>query len=229
LISSITGHFGVLPTEIGFSSQGGLGSSGHQLGEAESASRLGAEPLMKWIEQQICDMSYKFLGMPRELVFQFQAGNESDTGEEASRRDTEIKSGQRTINEAKAELGLPLIDSEYADMPMVIAGATTFFISPDGLIPVGSAPPTPEGAPTEQPVAEGEIKPEADTKETPTEPTQDEQAEVKAFLKWAKKSQDREFEFEALDFINASALNRAYRNGETDLVKALADGVLKKA
>lgn len=229
LISSITGHFGVLPTEIGFSSQGGLGSSGHQLGEAESASRLGAEPLMKWLEQQISDMSYKFLGMPRELVFQFQAGNESDTGEEASRRDTEIKSGQRTINEAKAELGLPLIDSEYADMPMVMAGAMTFFIGPDGLIPVGSAPPAPEGEPAEQVEGEPEAEPETDTEEAPTEPTQDEQAEVKAFLKWAKKSQDREFKFEALDFINASALNRAYRNGDTDLVKALADGVLKKA
>ena len=35
LITSITGHFGVLPTEIGFSAKGGLGSSGHQ-----SESRL---------------------------------------------------------------------------------------------------------------------------------------------------------------------------------------------
>ena len=231
LISSITGHFGVLPTEIGFSSKGGLGASGHQQGEAESASRLGAEPLMKWVEQQISDMSYKFLGMPRELVFEFQAGNESDTGAGASRRDTEIKSGQRTINEAKAEMGLPLIDSEYADMPMVQAGGTTFFIGVDGLIPVGSAPAAPDAGATnpEQPVAGTQSESQDGSEPTDSEPTPDEQAEVKAFLKWAKKSQDREFEFEALDAINASALNRAYRNGDTDLVKALADGVLKKA
>jgi hypothetical protein len=231
LITSITGHFGVLPTEIGFSSKGGLGASGHQDGEAEAASRIGAEPLVKWLEQQLSDISYKFLGMPRELVFKFQTGNETDTGEGASRRDTEIKSGQRTINEAKAELGLPLVDSEYADMPMIQAGANTFFISPEGIIAVGTNTATPADTATNpvEPLDDVTDENVADPLIKPPSEIGNEQAEVKAFLKWAKKSQEREFEFVTLDSINASALNRAYKNGDTDLVKALADGVLKKA
>lgn len=226
LITSITGHFGVLPTEIGFSSKGGLGQSGHQEGEAEAASRLGAEPLQKWLEQQLSDICYKYLGMPRELVFKFLSGHEADNMESASRRDTEIKSGQRTLNEAKAELGLPLIDSEYADMPMVQAGGTTFFISADGLIPVGATPPAP---PSQQADTEPQSESNDSNEPAPTDNTANEQAEVKAFLKWAKKSQDRDFEFLAVDSLNASALNRAYRSNDVELVKALADGVLKKA
>lgn len=232
LITSITGHYGVLPTEIGYSAQGGLGSSGHQQGEAEAAGRLGAEPLIQWLEQQLSDICYKFLGMPRELVFQFQTGHESDTAAGAQRRDTELKSGQRTINEAKAEIGLPLIDSEYADMPMVQAGATTFFISPDGLIAVGAATSTPAGQgtdPIEPDAAPEGTQPAGNEAQKPAPNTAGEQAEVKAFLKWAKKSQERDFEFIEVDYLNASALNRAYRNGDAELVKALADGVLKKA
>ena len=57
----------------------------------------------------------------------------------------------------------------------------------------------------------------------------DAQAEVKAFLKWAKKSQDREFEFLTVDMMQGMALNAAYKTGDSDLIKALADGVLKKA
>ena len=224
LVTSITGHFGVLPTEIGFSSKGGLGASGLQQGEAEAASRLGAEPLMKWLEQQLSDISYKFLGMPRELVFKFSSGNESDTNESATRRQIEISSGQRTINEAKAELGLPLVDSPYADMPMLHSGANAFFISPDGIIAVGTSTATPADQPTD-PVEPVETPTEGAAQNVAT----NEQAEVKAFLKWAKKSQDRDFEFFALDKMTASALNRAARSGDAHLVKALADGVLGKA
>ena len=225
LITSITGHFGVLPTEIGFSAKSGLGGSGHQQGEAESANRLGAEPLMKWVEQQLSDISYRFLGMPRKLVFKFVTGNESDTGQGASRRAEEINSGQRTLNEAKAELGLPLIDSPYADMPMIRSGANAFFISPEGIIAVGTNTATPADTATNP------IEPSDDVTDDNTVTVADNtdaQSEVKAFLKWAKKPQARDFEFTKVDYLNASALNRAYRNNNAELVKALADGVLKK-
>ena len=227
-ITGITGHYGVLPTEIGYSAKQGLGGSGHQAGEAEAGSRLGAEPLTKWIEDQLSDISYKFLGMPRELVFRFNVGNESDTAEGATRRSIELQSGQRTINQAKAEMGLPLVDSPYADLPMIHAGANTFFITPDGVVAFGTDTATPAEAP-----ASGITPEEAPSGDLP-EPTVtnaqvDAQAEVKAFLKWAKKGNtERDFEFFALDKLNADVLNRAAKQ-DFDLVKALADGLLKKA
>ena len=55
LIASITGHFGVLPTEIGFSAKGGIGASGHQAGEAEAAEvqARGDRPL--FLRQRRCE------------------------------------------------------------------------------------------------------------------------------------------------------------------------------
>jgi hypothetical protein len=223
LVTSITGHFGVLPTEIGFSAKGGLGGSGHQAGEAEAASRLGAEPIMKWLEAQLSDIMYRYLGTPRELVFRFLSGHESDTLEGAQRREIETNTGQRAINESRAEIGLPLIDSPYADMPMIKSGSNSFFITPDGIVAVGTPSDIPAGA-TPEPV---DATPENTTPETVANP--DLTGEVKAFLKWAKKSQEREFEFLLVDEFTGSALNRAAKMGDAELVKALADGVLKKA
>jgi len=225
-ITGITGHFGVLPTEIGYSAKQGLGGSGQQAGEAEAATRLGAEPLVMWLQDQLSDISYKFLGMPRELVFSFNVGNETDTTEGAKRREIELQSGQRTINQEKAEMGLPLVDSPYADLPMIHAGANTFFITPDGVVAFGTDTATPAETPangiTPEEASDGEL-PE------PTVPNEQAQSEVKAFLKWAKKGNtDRDFEFFAVDKMSAEVLNRAAKQ-DYELAKSLAVGLLPKA
>lgn len=305
-ITGITGHYGVLPTEIGYSAKGGLGGSGHQSGEADSASRIGVEPLVLWLEQQLSDICYKFLGMPRELVFKFNVNNEDDSKGAAERRQIELNSGQRTINQAKADMGLPLIDSPYADFPMIQSGANTFFMTPDGVVAFGTStatPPeqepagiTPEEATDGETPAPDEATKSADIKvgqmvswnasggratgkvtkvvrdgkinvpnssfsitgteedpaalirvyqnDKPTDTLVGHKAstlrvvgtkadtaeqEVKAFLKWVKKGNtERDFEFLALDKLNADVLNRAAKQN-FDLVKSLADGLLKKA
>jgi len=226
LITSITGHFGVLPTEIGFSAKGGLGGSGHQQGESESAQDIGVTPLMKWIEQQLSDISYKFLGMPRELEFKFTGGRAQDSAGDASRRDTELKSGQRTLNEARAELGLPLIDSPEADSPMLQTGAGLFFVTPEGLSSPASGSMQP---------AEPQLVP-AETPEQPALPAEqpapkqgEAEAEVKAFLKWVKKgTAERDFEFLVVDPIHAGVLNRAAKDKDIDLIKHVTGDLLKK-
>jgi hypothetical protein len=113
---------------------------------------------------------------------------------------------------------------------MIQAGSGAFFISPDGIIEIGAnsatlpdtpvVPIAPANEPADEPVNEEAV--------VVADNAQVEQAEVKAFLKWAKKSQDREFEFMAVDTMQGMALNAAYKTGDTDLIKALADGVLKK-
>ena len=223
-IKGITGHFGVLPTEIGYADGGTLGGAGQQMGEAESARNLGLDPWVEWLSAQLSDICYKFLGMPRELEFVFGKSNTNDTTQEAQRREIELRTGQRTLNEAKAELGLPLSDSPYADLPMLMTGGGLMFVTPDGL-----EAPQPTAAPMAGEEQAAELQGETPTAE-PKANQDGEAEEVKAFLRWARKGKtDRDFEFVALDKIHAAALNRAAKDGDYDIAKAIGEMVLGKA
>jgi len=138
LITSITGHFGVLPTEIGFSQKGGLGASGHQAGEADSAQSIGVAPLAQWISKMLTNISYTYLGMPRELEFKFMISEIHDNEAMAKKSDLELRGGTKTINERRSELGLPLLDTPAADQPILVAGNGVYLFSPDGIINAAS-------------------------------------------------------------------------------------------
>lgn len=230
LIKGICGHFGVMPTEIGYTPNSGLGGQGQQNGEAESGTAIGLEPLTKWLENLISDISYNYLGMPRELVFQFSGGRETTTESEARVREIEMRTGQRSMNEARAELGLPLLDAPEADVPMLQTGGGLFFITPEGITSPATGVTTnydENGDPVDSPSNPQETAGEEKPKDKPEEG--DAKQEVKAFLKWAKKGKvDREFEFLKVNSVYADALNRAARDGDLDLAKSVADSILKK-
>jgi len=161
LVTSICGHFGVMPTEIGFSGHGGLGNSGHQKGEQDSAQQIGVGPLVYWLGKMLTNMSYSYLGMPRELEFKFMIAEGRDNEQEAKRADLELRGATKTINERRSELGLPLLDTPAADQPMLVAGQSVFLFSPDGIINVGTAtgqPPSVDNLET-NPIAPVEDKP----------------------------------------------------------------------
>ena len=164
LITSITGHFGVLPTEIGFSQKGGLGASGHQAGEAEAAQNIGVAPLANWISKMLTNISYTYLGMPRELEFKFMISEIRDNEDAAKKSDLELRGGTKTINERRSELGLPLLDTPAADQPILVAGNGVFLFSPEGI--VNAAAPTP-GVENVQ----DEVDPMAPTKPNPDDGT----------------------------------------------------------
>jgi hypothetical protein len=134
LITSITGHFGVLPTEIGFSAKGGLGASGHQEGEAEAAQSIGVAPLVQWISKMLTNISYTYLGMPRELEFKFMVGEIRDNEAMAKKSDLELRGGTKTMNERRSELGLPLLDTPAADQPILVAGNGVYLFTPEGIV-----------------------------------------------------------------------------------------------
>jgi hypothetical protein len=134
LITSITGHFGVLPTEIGFSAKGGLGASGHQEGEAEAAQSIGVAPLVQWIGKMLTNISYTYLGMPRELEFKFMVGEIRDNEAMAKKSDLELRGGTKTLNERRSELGLPLLDTPAADQPILVAGNGVYLFTPEGIV-----------------------------------------------------------------------------------------------
>lgn len=233
LIKGICGHFGIMPSEIGFTPNSGLGGAGFQDGEAETSSVIGTGPYAQWLGALLSDISYKFLGMPRELEFRFDGGRTSESEADARRRSTEVAGGMRTLNEARAEMGLILIDSPLADMPMV--EGFPLFVSPEGVI-AGTSTVGVDGdgtALTPDNELSGLVEVDSETNE-PTivqtdnkpnvEPTTDElkSAEIQAFLKWsAKGKRSREFEFKHMDSISAEALNHAAKSGDAEEIKSV--------
>jgi hypothetical protein len=137
LVNSICGHFGVMPSEIGFSPKGGLGGAGFQAGEAQSSDVIGTMPLANWMERMISQLSYNYLGIPRELEFKFMPSGRDDNESIARTRDIEIRNGGLTINEMRSLAGRPLIESAEADMPILVMGASAYVVTEEGIMPFG--------------------------------------------------------------------------------------------
>lgn len=219
LVTSICGHYGVLPSEIGFAAKTGLGGAGHQQGEAESAENIGVIPLANWVGKMITNMSYTYLGMPRELEFKLMHSSRNDTLETAQMIDIEVRSGKRTLNEARSASGLPLLDTPEADMPMLSTGTGLYFLSNEGVVSLTESAVTAdlsEGSAEEiDNVSTDETgTPELDAVEQ--EPTPAE-VEVKTFLKWVRKgSKKRQFNFEHVESDYAKMLNKFVSIGDKD-------------
>lgn len=223
LITSICGHYGVQPAEIGFAPKSGLGGAGFEEGRAASAEAVGAQPLVNWINKMITNLSYTYLGMPRELEFKMMTSKRLDNEENARKAQIEVTSAGKTINERRSELGLPLLDTPQADMPLLVGGAGIYLFSPDGIINAADVVSAPALA---GPEAE-EIKPTTEIGEKPeAEPSIEEeevQEEIKAFLKWSSKGKRaRPFEFYKTDSVVAEALNRCAFEGDLDTARSIA-------
>jgi len=217
LVNSICGHYGVMPAEIGFSPKGGLGGAGHQKGQAESGEVIGSQPLSNWVARMLSNLSYVFLGMPRELEFKFMPSERQDTEAIARTHDIEVKNGAITVNEMRSLAGRSLIDSPEADMPIIALGNTAYFITEDGVKsfesfvdataiqpPMNSVGDLPNDAETNEPNETAEI-------ESPEEESSDAvkaQDEIKRFLRWIKKSPDRSFNFQAVPVVYSEVLNK---------------------
>jgi hypothetical protein len=228
LIESICGHFGVQPTEIGYNPKGGLGGAGFEAGKAGNAEALGAQPLIQWLNKMLTNLSYAYLAMPRELEFRLMPSKRQDDESSARKHQIEIISAAKTVNEGRAELGLPLLDTPQADMPILVAGQSVLLFSPDGIIDAmagGSAPQLESDGETE--IAGTERKPASEEPEPENEEAEPNKvevaAEVKAFMKWANKGRrGRDFEFKTLDSVVADALNRCAMEGDLETARQLA-------
>jgi len=214
LIASICGHFGVQPTEIGYTPKSGLGGGGHQQGQAQSGEALGSQPIVNWLNKMITNLSYAYLGMPRELEFRLMSSKRLDDESAARKSDIEVKGAGKTVNERRSELGLPLLDTPQADMPLLLAGNTLYLFSPEGIVKPddqASAPQLEQDGETE--ISQEQVEP----------PKEEVAAEVKAFMKWANKGKrGRNFEFKLIDSVVADALNRCALEGDLETARSLA-------
>lgn len=226
LIASICGHFGVQPTEIGYNPKGGLGGAGFEEGKASSADALGVQPLINWLNKVMTNLSYAYLGMPRELEFRLMPSKRQDDEASARKAQIEITSAGKTVNERRSDLGLPLLDTPQADMPILVSGSGVYLFSPEGII---NAATTVSAAQLDQDGAEipeeSEVIPEEEV--PPVAAPEEVAAEVKAFMKWAAKgTRKREFDFKMIDPIVGEALNRCAVEGDLDTARSLAKAYL---
>ena len=219
LVHSICGHFGVLPSEIGFTPQNGLGGAGHQKGEANSSEVIGTIPLANWIGKMITDLSYVYLGMPRELEFKFMPSDRQDTEAKARTHDIEVRGAGITINEMRSESGRPLIDAPEADMPIIINGASAYLISDEGIIPFTDATQINSDGEVEQAAIEEPEKPALSNDAKAQE-------EIKQFVKWARKSPTRSFNFKSVPNVYAEVLNKFIEVKDYDSARWYAERYL---
>jgi hypothetical protein len=230
LVNSICGHFGVQPSEIGFSPKGGLGGSGFQLGQAESSEVIGAIPLATWVAKMISNLSYIYLGMPRELEFKFMESGRQDLESVARTRDIDIKSGNLTINESRSRAGMPLVEAPEADMPIIVTGMGAYFVTNDGLKSFDdtSTYVTDDGeqgneidAPLED--VQNAIETVQTEEDTDTEKTV---AELRQFLRFLKKSPERNFRFKNVPVVYAEVLNKFVVEKDYDSARWYAERYL---
>ena len=219
LVNSICGHFGVQPSEIGFTPKHGLGGAGFQSGQADSSEVIGVVPLAQWFGKMISNLSYVFLGMPRELEFKFMDSVREDMQKTAMARDIELKNGSITMNEMRSEAGRPLIDAPEADMPIVVAGANAYLFTDEGVKLFGQEeneqdpaiegidPNNPNAIPNtanENPANEQDEQVPATTDNASDKAIK----ELKSFIRFLRKAPDRTFNFEHVPTAYANVLNK---------------------
>jgi hypothetical protein len=223
LVNSICGHFGVQPSEIGFSPKGGLGGAGFQLGQAESSEVIGAIPLANWVAKMISQLSYVFLGMPRELEFKFMESGREDTEANARTTDINIKSGTLTLNEARSRVGLPLIEAPEADIPIFTTATGSYLVTETGMVLIDG---------TQILTDDGEVAPEIELPAIEDAPEEDvtdavkAQQELKKFLRFLTKAPDRAFRFQDVPVIYADVLNKFVTAKDYDSARWYAERYL---
>ena len=207
LVTSICGHFGVMPTEIGFTPKSGLGGAGHQAGESQSSEVIGLVPLSQWMGKMLSQLSYVFLGMPRELEFKFMPSTRNDAEAAARATDLDVRGGRLTLNEARSREGLPLLDTPEADTPILVTAAGTFLITENGVQTLGGDTQTaaPADASTDAPV---EVAPPEATPDTNADEAKAARNEVYKFLRWLKKSPKTTFTFDHIPATYGETLNK---------------------
>lgn len=210
LVTSICGHFGVLPTEIGFTPKSGLGGAGHQAGEGNSSEVIGLIPLQQWVGKMLSQLSSVYLGMPRQLEFKFAPSKRNDDEAIARARDIRSKNGGLTINEARSREGMPLIDTPEADQPLIVIGSAGYLLSDEGFVALSSpdSPDSPQATPDDPASADRQPNTPDAAEPAASDPNAAMAEEVKTFMRWLRKSPNRPFEFKAVPEVYGEALNK---------------------
>lgn len=220
LIKRIGSVWGVSPSVLGIIPRTGIGGKGQQEGEQDQAEMVSQAPDLEWLIDVANEISARFLGMPRTLTLQFDDGGTArHQVDEANVSKTLIATGVRTINDNRADAGLPLFDMPEADEPMIITAQGPVFLrgtldaqlNPPTPAPL---PPAPAGAPPVAPV-------------DAAAPVVD---EAKKFATYARNRTGRtwrDFQFELLPGPIGKTLNHYGRSGDRAAIQRIIDDLGK--
>jgi hypothetical protein len=120
VVKDLVGHFGLMPTQIGYTPKTGLGGAGHDQSESDTSQTVGIQPIILWLVALLNDLSRRFLGMDPDLTIVLSPQAAADEQKQAATWQTRTSTGQSTFNEMRAATGQPLYDFPEADMPLII-------------------------------------------------------------------------------------------------------------
>lgn len=207
LVKLMAAHFDVTIAELGFTEQGGLGSSGWHEGQADVQQRKGTLPTLRWLQQLLTDISRKHLGMPSELEIRFLGLEEEDAAAADEVAAARVEAGRMTYNEDRDRMGLPRFDFPEADMPVVrTARGLVFLAGASDLAPAGEVVGPIVGPPQADTDADGVLDaphgPDTNTKDPEEDDDRAEQVktELASYRRWARKNPapKRPFQFQTV-------------------------------
>jgi hypothetical protein len=206
ILKLVVAHFGVLPSQLGFTPKGGLGGKGHQEGEEDTEDRVSTRPTTEWLARIFTKISRQYLGMDRSLEFKFLGLDAEDEKVADDQAEKQFRSARKTLNEDRDRLGLPRYTFPEADMPMVVGQTGVVFLegeldrsqqygvapapTPAGGVPVPGAPAAPGQAPPKQ-IGAAPAKPAA----APAKPAPNvaKTQELAALRRWSRTTRSRAF------------------------------------
>jgi hypothetical protein len=171
------------------------------------------------------------LGLPRELEFKFAPSGRHDSESLARIDDSKVRGAALTINERRAKDGLSLLDAPEADQLLFVSGSSLLTLSEDGwqAVEAGSGN---EAMALDEAVDGAEQPEESEAAaEQPAETASLENAdkavtEMKAFLRWLRKSPNRNFKFEYVPQTYAAVINKSLEIKDLDFARWYAERFL---
>ncbi|MGW1525448.1 phage minor head protein [Streptomyces sp. NPDC002159] len=214
LIKLLAAHLDTTIAELGFTEQGGLGSTGWHEGQASVQRRKGTLPTTRWLQNCVTGMLRLHLGMSTDLEFAFLGLEEEDEAAADAVEENRFKTGRVTLNEARDSAGKPRYDFPEADKPMLVTTKGVVFLEgaaeqaePGTLI--GPAKATPEGE------DKGGDETEEDDEDQEQDGDEEDgrpeavKAELAAYRRWARKNPTprRPFRFATVTKTDAPHIN----------------------
>lgn len=129
IIKRIGSVFGVSPSQLGVVPRSGLGGKGEHDGENEQTETVSQRPMENFVVEVINALSRRFLGADKNVTFVLNDAT-SQNNEEAQARANQIStsSAQKTLNDIRGELNMPLYDMPEADEPFIVTASGPMFL-----------------------------------------------------------------------------------------------------
>ncbi|MDT0435612.1 MULTISPECIES: phage minor head protein [Streptomyces] len=212
LIKLMVAHFDTTIAELGFTEQGGLGSTGWHEGQASVQRRKGTLPTVRWLQDTVTDILRLHLRMHRDLEFAFLGLEEEDEAAADAVDDARYKSGRLTLNEARDRAGKPRYDFPEADKPVLVTTRGVVFLEGAADQAAPGAVIGPAKGTDEAPEADEPDEDDADIDEegaADPERAQAVKVELAAFRRWARRNPapSRPFRFTVVTKADAPDVN----------------------